>query len=48
MDRSVLFVSPHRQDGNVVASMLTDISIPVVHVANLAEAAAKLNAASHG
>jgi len=48
MDPSVLFVSPHKQDGKLVASMLADISIPVVHVANVADATAKLNARRFG
>ncbi len=42
MDSSVLFVTPYLQDGRSVAKMLEDISIPMVHAANLTEAAAKL------
>jgi len=42
MDSSVLFVTPYLQDGRSVAKMLDDISVPVVHAANLTEAAAKL------
>jgi len=42
MESSVLFVTPYLQDGRSVAKMLDDISVPVVHAANLTEAAAKL------
>jgi DNA-binding NtrC family response regulator len=42
MDSSVLFVTPYLQDGRSVAKMLEDISIPMVHAANLTEAAARL------
>ena len=42
MDSSVLFVTPYLQDGRSVAKMLDDISVPVVHAANLTEAAARL------
>jgi len=44
MDSRVLFVTPYLQDGRSVAKMLDDISIPMVHAANLTEAAAKLKA----
>jgi DNA-binding NtrC family response regulator len=44
MDSKVLFVTPYLQDGRSVAKMLDDISIPLVHAANLTEAAAKLEA----
>ena len=42
MDSRVLFVTPYLQDGRSVAKMLDDISIPMVHAANLTEAAARL------
>jgi DNA-binding NtrC family response regulator len=44
MGKGVLFVSPRREDATTLSSMLGSLSVPIEHVADLAQARARIRA----
>ena len=42
MGTGVLFVSPHREDATILSRMLGSLSVPIEHVADLAQARARI------